>query len=276
MAQSDSLPLVSVVVPAYNQARYLRACLDSLWFQEYPAVEIVVVDDASTDDTAAVLAGFRDDLAALTTSFASRYDAGADVIERTRHPVYPGAGRTLRLLRHAENKGLARTLNTGIAACTGRYCTYIPCDDLAYPDMLGALAAALCETGADFAYADMHIVDDAMRILRRFSLPDYSFEACFADWYLCGVCKLYARSLHERHGGYDPALLAHDHALFQRFALAGARFVHVPRALLAVRDHPRERQVDIHAPDNWARLLEESKALVRAARAAAGAGAGRP
>lgn len=112
----------------------------------------------------------------------------------------------------------------------------------------------------------MHIVDDAMHILRHFKLPDYSFAACFKDWYLCGVCKLYARALHDHCGGYDEALLAHDHDLFQRFAISGARFVHVNQALMAVRDHAQHRQVDIHAPSSWSRLLEESKGIVRQAR----------
>lgn len=272
MPQPAPFPTVSVVVPAYNQARYLRACLDSLWFQDYPALEIVVVDDASTDDTRGELAHFQDDLEHRQTSFASHYDADNDVIERTRHPVYRTAGRALRIVRHERNQGLGQTLNTGIAACTGDYCTYVPCDDLAYPHMLASLVAALTESGADFAYADMHIVDDAMRVLRRFALPDYGFTACFGNWYLLGVCKLYARALHDRCGLYDPALLAHDHDMFQRFALAGARFVHVPQALMAVRDHPQSRRVDIHAPDNWARLLEESKELVRQARAAVARG----
>ena len=64
----------------------------------------------------------------------------------------------------------------------------------------------------------------------------------------------------------ETALLAHDHELFQRFALGGARFVHVPKALMAVRDHAG-REVDIHSPSNWSRLIGESKRLVLAARA---------
>jgi glycosyltransferase involved in cell wall biosynthesis len=261
-----SQPLVSVVVPAYNQAAYLRACLDSLWFQEYPDLEIVVVNDGSTDDTAQELEAFARDLTTRQASFASRHDAATDRLERTWHPAYPAAGRRFRVIDHPRNRGLAAALNTGVTASTGTYCTYVPCDDLAYPNMLAALVAALWRGPADFAYADMHIVDDAMRIKRRFSLPDYDFRACFGDWYLCGVCKLYARELHDRFGGYDEALLAHDHALFQRFAMGGARFVHVGQALMAVRDHPPARQVDIHAPSSWDRLLEESKELVAAAR----------
>ncbi len=259
--------LVSVIVPAYNQAEYLRACLDSLWFQEYPDLEIVIVNDAATDHTRQVIEAFEADLNSLETSFASYFDEQANLIKRTVHPAYPSEGRTVKIVTHQRNMGLAAALNTGVRASTGAYCTYMPCDNLAHPRMVALLAAALEENHADFAYADMHIVDDQMHILRHFRLPDYSFERCFTDWYLCGVCKLYKKDLHDRFGDYDTDLLAHDHDLFQRFALGGARFVHVPHALMSVRDHPQDRQRDIHEPGNWNRLLEESKALVRQARA---------
>jgi hypothetical protein len=134
------------------------------------------------------------------------------------------------------------------------------------PGMLSELTRALADAPADFAYADMLIVDDSFQVVRRFDLPEYSFQRSFADWYLCGVCKLYRRELHERFGYYDEALLAHDHDLFQRFALGGARFVHVPKALMAVRDHSGAREEHIHAPENWKRLIEESKKLVVSAR----------
>ena len=105
-----------------------------------------------------------------------------------------------------------------------------------------------------------------MNILRGFRLPDYSFQHSFADWYLCGVSKLYRSELHERFGYYDETLLAHDHALFQRFAMAGAKFIHIAKYLMGVRIHEGDREVQIHSPENWSRLLLESKKLVRSAR----------
>jgi len=257
---------VSVVVPTFNQVRYLAACLDSLWFQTCAELEIVVVDDGSTDATAEALAAYLQGLGADTASYASRYDAEANTLARVTHERYPKAGRSLKVISHEKNQGLARALNNGFRAATGEYCTYLPSDDIAYPPMIEELAAALARENADFAYADMLIVGDEGRILRRFSLPDYSFERCFADWYLCGDAKLYRRGLHERFGYYDEALLAHDHDLFLRFAMGGAAFTHVAKPLMAKRDHAGERAVDIHAPANWSRLIEESKALTRAAR----------
>jgi len=258
---------VSLIVPTYNQAQYLRVCLDSIWFQDYPELEVIVVNDGSSDGTAGILRDFESSLAEDSVSFASYYDAEKNVIERVYEPRYPQAGRTLRIIHHEKNKGLAPALNTGFAAATGEYCTYVPSDDALLPSMVTEMVAEL-ERGADFVYADMAIVDDAGHWVRRFALPDYSFQRCFADWYLCGVAKMYRTELHKRFGFYDEALLAHDHDLFQRFAEGGAVLRHIPRVLMYVRDHAK-REVDIHAPTSWNRLLEESKALVARARAGA-------
>jgi len=257
---------VSVIVPAYNQAAYLPACLDSIWFQDHEDLEIIVVNDGSTDGTPQVLRDYERGLASGTASFASRYDSDTGELERVRHPRYPQDGREFRVICHRANRGLAAALNSGFRACTGEACTYVPADDWCMPGMLSELVRALVETPADFVFADMLIVDDRFQVVRRFDLPDYSFQRSFADWYLCGDAKLYRRALHEEYGYYDETLLAHDHELFLRFAMGGARFTHVAKALFAKRDHAGGREVDIHAPENWSRLIGESKNLVLAAR----------
>lgn len=262
----------SVVVPTYNQAKYLPVCLDSVWFQEWDDLELVVVNDGSPDDTRAVLAAYEDELRCATASFASRYDEASESVARTAHPRFRAEGRSLKIIHHEKNRGLSEALNTGFAAATGDFVTFIASDDRLLPGMISGLAGELQDSGADFAYADMHVIDDAGRILRRFSLPDYSFEACFCDWYFCGVAKLYRRELHRRFGLYDPAYTVQDHELYLRFAMGGARFVHVPRVLAEVRSHEQgaARQVDNHSPAGMSRLFRESSALVQKARAFAG------
>lgn len=257
----------SVIVPAYNQARYLPMTLDSIWFQDYPEVEIIVVNDGSPDDTAAVLAAYQKAVETESVSFAAHLDELTGEVLRTHHPRYPQAGRELRVLTHEKNRGLSAALNTGFQAATGELCTFIASDDLLLPNMLAELSALLTATGADFAYADMHIVDDAGNILRRFSLPDYSFEACFCHWYLCGICKLYRRELHLRHGWFREDLTVQDHEMHLRFAMAGARFVHSPKVLAQARIHAGERLRDNHSSANKQRLYRESSELVRLARA---------
>ncbi len=259
-------PLVSVVVPTYNQAEYLSACLDSIMFQEYENLEIIVVNDGSPDNTSEILDQYQYEITNNKVSFASRYEENKDELKREFHPRYPQKGRTLSIINHEENKGLGAALNTGFKASQGEYCTYVPSDDICYPHMINTLVNSLEANKADFAYADMFIHDDKGRIVRRFSLPDYSFERCFRDWYLCGVAKLYRRQLHDRFGYYDENLLAHDHELFQRFAIGGAVFVHVPQVLMSLLSHDGDRQIDIHSTENWNRLLEESKRIVLDAR----------
>ncbi|WP_300156555.1 glycosyltransferase [Solidesulfovibrio sp.] len=260
------MELVSIIVPTYNQAKYLPICLDAIWFQEYGDLEIIVVDDGSRDDTREVLEAYRQGVENDMTSFASRYDEAADVVERTRTRRYETRGRTLTVIRHETNKGLSEALNTGVRAATGRLCTFIASDDVLLPGMVRELSQAMRDADADFAYGDQQVIDDDGRILRRFVLPDYSFAACFCDWYFCGVAKLYKRELHDAFGYYDPAYTVQDHDMYLRFAMGGARFVHVPRVLVSVRTHDKDRLVHNHSPEGMSRLYRESSRLVVKAR----------
>ncbi|MBF0234759.1 MAG: glycosyltransferase [Desulfamplus sp.] len=262
--------LVSIIVPTYNQAQYLRPCLDSIWFQDYSGdIEIVLVNDGSTDDTSTTIDAFLKDLDKAETSYASYYDENKNVIERIWHKRYPEQGRHIVRIEHEKNRGLGAALNTGFRACSGELCTYVPSDNICYPNMLSEMVPLL-ENGnnseVDFVYSDMIIFDDHGNMVRKFLLPDYSFKSCFANWYLCGISKLYKKELHDRFGYYREDLLAHDYELFLRFAEGGAKFSHIPKSLMGIRDHASSREVEIHAPSNWNRLLEESKELALRAR----------
>src|ERR1041385_8897165 len=86
---------VSVVIPAYNYARFLPAAIDSALWQEYPASEIIVVDDGSTDNTAEVVKGYG---------------------ERVRYI-------------HQSNAGLPAARNTGIKAARFDHVAFLDADD---------------------------------------------------------------------------------------------------------------------------------------------------
>jgi glycosyltransferase involved in cell wall biosynthesis len=267
----DHPELISVVVATYNQAEYLPITLDSIWFQNYPNIEIIVVNDGSTDNTSEVLSDYLQAVDREEVSFASNYKEESGQVERTWHARYQRQGRTFVLLEHESNQGLSAALNTGFVRANGRLCTFIASDDMLLPTMLSELKHAMEETAADFAYADMHIVDDHGRILRRFSLPDYSFEEAFCYWYLCGICKLYRRDLHETVGYYNEKIKPQDHEMFLRFAMHGARFVHVPKVLANVRIHDEEeRRIHNHSEANWNQVFKESSELVLKARRFAG------
>ncbi|WP_300666951.1 glycosyltransferase [Desulfoluna sp.] len=95
-------PLISVIIPTYNRAWALEAAVDSVLAQNYPEVELIVVDDGSTDETPALLARYGDALRVLTL----------------------------------ENGGVSRARNHGIAAATGTFIAFLDSDDRWLPEKL--------------------------------------------------------------------------------------------------------------------------------------------
>lgn len=258
--------LISVVVATYNQAQYLPVCLDSIWFQDYPKIEIIVVNDGSTDDTLEVLTAYQQALETEQTSYASNYNEQTQTVERIWHRRYPRKGRKIVVINCETNSGLSAALNTGFKSAKGTYCTFIASDDVLLPSMCSTLHQILLEKNADFAYADMHIVDDIGRILRRFTLPEYTFNDVFCNWYLCGVCKLYKRELHEKLGYFSPDYVSQDHEIYLKFAMNGAKFVHVAKVLAHVRIHDKDRKSGNHTEEKESRQIQDSIKLVLKAR----------
>jgi glycosyltransferase involved in cell wall biosynthesis len=106
MSALEHSPLVSVIIPCYQQAQYLPEALDSVLAQTYPHWECVVVNDASPDDTSAI-----------ATSYAEK-DA------------------RIRLLNLEKNGGLANARNLGIAATIGKYIVPLDADDKLHPTFI--------------------------------------------------------------------------------------------------------------------------------------------
>lgn len=126
-------PKISVLVPAYNVAPWLPSCLDSILAQTYQNLEIIVVNDGSTDNTGTIL-----------DSYAKKN------------------GRIVAI--HQKNAGLVAARETGIAHATGDYVTFVDGDDTIAPDMYEHLMANalkykadISHCGMDFVFPDGHI-----------------------------------------------------------------------------------------------------------------------
>jgi glycosyltransferase involved in cell wall biosynthesis len=119
-------PLVSVIVPAYDAAGYLGAALDSLRAQTVRNLEIIVIDDGSRDDTAAI----------------ARQHASEDP--------------RVRVLSHEKPSGRpAKARNAGLRMARGKYIALLDADDTSIPTRLESCVRAMELTGARFAFADM-------------------------------------------------------------------------------------------------------------------------
>jgi len=118
---SPELPLVSIVVPAYNAERFLRASLDSILAQTYPATEILLMDDASTDSTPAIARSYGDRI------------------------IY---------YRQPRNRGQFANVSEGISRARGKYVAVYHADDIYLREIVAREAAFLeahPEAGAVFA-----------------------------------------------------------------------------------------------------------------------------
>ncbi|GAA2339033.1 glycosyltransferase family A protein [Streptomyces cuspidosporus] len=169
----SSEPVVSVVIPCHDYGHYLPQAVQSVLAQTYPDWELVVVDDGSTDDTAAV---------------ARSLIAG--------HP-----DRRIRLLEQA-NAGVSAARNAGIAATTGRYVLPLDADDVIAPTMLERTVAVL-DDRPDIAIVstDVSVFTDDGLPAQALKLPAYDKDLLLRRLIMF-YCSLYRREVWQTVGGY--------------------------------------------------------------------------
>ena len=124
--------MVSIVVPVYNAAGYIRKTIDMVCEQTYKDWELILVDDASADGSSDVI---------------------SEIIEST--------GKRIKLIRKEENEGAAAARNTGIDASAGRYIAFLDADDVWMPEKLEKQIAFMEKTGASFAFHSYEFGDGA-------------------------------------------------------------------------------------------------------------------
>ena len=120
---------LSIIVPIYNVAPYLRKCVDSLLAQDITDYEIILVDDGSTDNSGAI----ADEIV------REAMGNGQWAIDNATNSQSPIANRPKLCVIHQENAGLSAARNTGIAAAQGEYILFVDSDDYLQPNILGTL-----------------------------------------------------------------------------------------------------------------------------------------
>ena len=121
--KSDVSPLVTVVLPAYNHARFVREAIASVAAQTYPHLELVVIDDGSVDDTTDAVRAALQGLA-IPARFITR-----------------------------ENRGAAATLNEGVTLARGEYVSFLNSDDWYAPDRIACMVDGIARSGARWGFS---------------------------------------------------------------------------------------------------------------------------
>lgn len=220
-------PAVSVVVPCYNYARFLPACLESILSQESVRVDVTVVDDASTDDSLAVARG----LAARDSRVA--------------------------VLANRSNQGPVATFNKGLGQAHGEFLVRLDADDLLTPGSLArAAAAARAFPDAGLVYGHpLHFTGSRLPAAREKATAwilwpggQWLRERCLTGVNVITSPEvLMRRSVVDRLGGQMPLAHAHDMEMWLRLA-AFSDVVYIGGADQAWhREHPASlsaREVD--------------------------------
>ena len=211
-------PLVSVCIPAFNAEQFVAEAIQSVLDQTYQRVEIIVVDDGSTDGTAAVLDGFRGAIQRFTTV----------------------------------NQGAPKARNHAIAHARGEFMQFLDADNYLRADAIEKKLKALKQRDADLAFSNMVVLHDSgelQHVHSRMS-PDGidPFIYCL-DYNVPGGTTaidtnvgLHRADLVRRVGGFRAGVApCDDKDLAFRLTAAGARLAYVDEELTVYRDHAGPR-----------------------------------
>lgn len=215
-----NIPIVSVIIPAYNQEKYIGRCLRSILSQKYPLYqyEIIVVDDGSTDRTLFALEMFGD---------------------------------SIRLIHNDVNLGLPAALNVGIRAAKGQYIVRLDADDYVHQEYINVLAMHLSMNPAMHAVAcDYIVVDDEEKYLETCDCMEHPIG--------CGIMFRIEHLIDL--GLYDEKLRMHEDKDMRIRFLEKYRIYRVALPLYRYRRHGNNMTNDSDGMSAYMQQLEKKHA----------------
>jgi glycosyltransferase involved in cell wall biosynthesis len=214
-------PLVSVLMPAYNHAPYVRSAVESVLGQTYDNLELIAIDDTSSDTTWVVLQSFAD--------------------------------ARLRISRHDANQGAHATLNEALALAKGEFIAIINSDDIFHPERLAACLQELERTGSDLVGTDIVLVDDeGRRVTHHWWVADFeNLKRVWVetqDWpasllegntFMTTSNFCFRRSWFETVGDFQDLRYVLDYEWLLRGLVKGRKLAWLDEPLLSYRLHAK-------------------------------------
>jgi alpha-1,3-rhamnosyltransferase len=209
-----SQPLVTIVTPSYNHARYVCDAIESVIAQDYPNIEYLVIDDGSSDDSVARIERVLD---RCHTRF-QRFE-----------------------FRPRQNRGLCETLNEALQWARGDYLAVLDSDDILLPQKTSTLVDLLeNEPKLAGVFSGCHVVNADGDRLNMISPPTrvYEFRDILArDKNFVSSSMLVRLDEVRRTGGYVPGLYIEDWYMWLRLTEGGATLKVIPDPLILYRQH---------------------------------------
>lgn len=181
--------LVSVIIPVYNAANYLVRCLDSVCGQTYGYLEIICVNDGSTDESGSIL------------NERAKEDSRLKIINQ-------------------ENKGVSSARNLALMYASGKYVTMIDADDRVEDSMIEKMVEAAELSSADMVITGLKCIEQGNKIVESFSkMPCGIQDAVIADFFVhycpAPYAKLYRTEIIRTHGiQFDSGLVVGEDVVF--------------------------------------------------------------
>lgn len=204
--------LFSIVIPTFNREEYIKTAVESALNQSYKNIELIIIDDGSTDKTKDIIQPY------LTDS-------------RVRY-IYQ------------DNKGQAHALNKGFAIATGDIVCSLDSDDTYLPETIRKIAEVFKKRpDVDVVFGDILISDKTGEIIDYWKRFDFDIDALIYTGMVLtpGGATFWRKSLHEKLGGFDTEYLrSYDYDFIIRMGLSGAKFYHTPNFLAIYRLHKQQ------------------------------------
>ena len=181
-----NLPLVSICIPAYNAASFIRETLESTLAQDYPNLEIIVSDDASTDDTPKIVAAYE--------------------------------SQGVRLIKQTRNLNMTTNMNAVIRASRGKYAVKLDADDILEPHYVSTLVPIIeAHPRVAFAHCACRLIDKDGKFLGyERSIRGSFLRTGLEEWprYIFGPRAVHILMLRRQHfeeiGGYNESFHSQD------------------------------------------------------------------
>lgn len=211
-----NLPKVSIVTPSYNQGWCIERTILSVLKQDYPNIEYIVMDSASTDETGHVLERF--------------------------------AGQIHKICRE-KDKGQSDALNRGFKMATGQILAYLNSDDCyaAKTVVSDAVQALTSDPGVDAVYGRRYFIDKDGFYTRSYPYRQFDADLLQQSCYLPQECCFWTREIYERAGGFvdEKLRFAMDYDLWLRFLKQGAKFKSLEQVYGLFRWHENQKSQDL-------------------------------
>jgi alpha-1,3-rhamnosyltransferase len=214
MDGATSQPLVSLVIPCYNHARYIRQCIESAIAQDYENIELIIIDDGSGDDSVQIIEQL---LPACRERF-TRFE-----------------------FRSRPNKGISATSNEALQWLTGKYFAALDSDDILMPEKISRMVPVLeAEPELAGVFCSVETIDEQGTTLGRQSTkPRYfSFDEVILHTHTFATPgMLLNMAAVKQVGGYQNAVGIQDWYMWLKLTEAGYRLKAVPDVLVKYRKH---------------------------------------